>query len=177
MSQYSANNDQDICVGVITAVNGVKGYVKVRSFTNNPKDIAEFAKIFDENNNEYKLSIVTSKKDYVIVGIKGVTSRNEAERLRNIKLYIKRSELPEPGNDSYYHADLLGAEAVLSDGTKFGVVKNIVNFGAGDIIEIYDHNSEKTVYYPFTKQYVPDVNLKDKRVILEPLEEVIAASE
>jgi len=177
MSNKKLKSDYDICVGVITAVNGVKGYVKVRSFTEKPQDITAFRKVFDENANEYKLSIVTLKKDYIIVGIKGVNSRIAAEKLRNTKLFIKRSELPEAGNDEFYHADLIGLEAKLKNGTKFGVVKNIVNFGAGDIIEIYDFNSEKTVYYPFTKQFVPEMDLANKTITLEPLEEILAASE
>jgi 16S rRNA processing protein RimM len=177
MANKLPKSDYDVCVGVITSVNGVKGYVKIRSFTEHPQDIMTFKKIFDVSNKEYNINIINLKKDYVIAGIKGIDSRDEAEKLRNIRLYIKRSELPNAGQEEYYHADLLGLDAKLKDGTNFGLVKNIVNFGAGDIIEIYDLNSEKTIYYPFTKQYVPEINLEKRYIILEPLEEVLASSE
>ena len=71
----------------------------------------------------------------------------------------------------------MGLDAKLKNGTNFGVVKGVVNFGAGDILEIYDLNSEKTIYYPFTKQFVPEINLDKRHILLEPLEEVLAASE
>lgn len=177
MSIQRAKNDYDICVGVITSVNGVKGYVKIRSFTDNPQDLANFKKLFDESNKEYQINIITLKKDYIIAGIEGVASRNDAEKLRNTRLYIKRSELPSAGSNEFYHADLMGLDAKLKNGTNFGVVKGVVNFGAGDILEIYDLNSEKTIYYPFTKQFVPEINLEKRHILLEPLEEVLAASE
>ncbi len=169
--------DSDICVGVITAVHGVKGYVKIRTFTNKPADVTGFRNVFDEAGKTYKVSVVFPKKDYLIASIDGVIGRNAAETLRNTKLYIKRSELPETGDGEFYHADLVGMEAVNQDGSRFGIVKNIVNFGAGDILEIYDITSEKVVFYPFKKQFVPIIDLLQRQITLNPLEEVIAADD
>lgn len=177
MERNSAKLGNGICVGVITSVNGVRGHVKIRSFTEKPTDIANFIHIFDDNENVYNISIVAIKKDYVIAGIKGISNRDEAEKLRSTKLYIKRSELSEPGKDQYYHADLIGLEARSEEGVTIGIVKNLVNFGAGDILEVYDTTSEKVVYYPFTKQFVPEVNLNGKFLVLKPLEEIVAAGE
>jgi 16S rRNA processing protein RimM len=174
----ASSKDFDICVGVITSVNGVKGHVKIRSFTEKPSDIANFNALFDQDGKEvYKVSVVTSKKDYIIAGIAGISNRNEAEKLRNTKLFIKRSALPHSKGDEYYHADLVNLEARSEEGVQLGIVKNIVNFGAGDIIEIYDISTEKTIYYPFTKQFVPEVNIEKKYITLKPLEEVIAAAD
>ncbi len=169
--------DRSICVGVITSVHGVKGYVKIRSFTDNPVDVTSFSKVFDEEGKVYKINLVFPKKDYLIAAIEGVSSRNQAEDLRNTKLYIKRSELPTPASGEFYHADLIGMEAFLNDGSKFGIVKNVVNFGAGDILEIYDITSEKVIYYPFRKQFVPMVDIIQKSITLNPLEEVIASDD
>lgn len=170
--------DSDICIGVITSVNGVKGYVKIRSFTDKPGDIAKFDYIFNpESQQRFQISIVSTKKDYIVAKIDGVTTRSDAETFRNTKLCIKRSELPKVKDDEYYHTDLIGTEARSEEGVIVGIVKNVVNFGAGDILEIYDKTSENTLYYPFTKQFIPDVNLKDKYLILKPLEEVVAAVE
>lgn len=177
MKKDNAKADTGICVGVITSVNGVRGHVKIRSFTEKPTDIANFTNIFDDNNNSYKVSIVTTKKDYVIAGIEGINNRNEAEKLRSTKLYIKRSELSEPGKDQFYHADLIGVEARSEEGVVIGIIKNLVNFGAGDILEVYDMTSEKVVYYPFTKQFIPEINIQERYLILKPLEEIVAAGE
>jgi len=177
MSKKNVSNNFDICIGVITAVNGVKGNVKIRSFTESPDDISSFKLIYDENKNPYKISVVTSKKDYIIAGIDGIHNRNEAEKLRNTKLFINRSELPEPSNDEYYHADLIGLEARYKDGAIAGTIKNVVNFGAGDIIEIYDVSTEATLYIPFVKAQVPEVNINERYIIVAPAEELIAAND
>lgn len=178
MTKANASQDYDICVGVITSVNGVKGHVKIRSFTEKPGDVANFNEIYDEHGQKaYKISVITTKKDYIIAGIEGINNRNQAETLRNTKLFIKRSELPQPSSEEYYHADLVGIEARSEEGVQLGIVKNVLNFGAGDILEVYDISTEKTIYYPFTKQFIPEVNLKEKFLILKPLEEVIAAAE
>lgn len=169
--------DFNICVGVITSVSGVKGYVKVRSFTESPDDLARFDRIFDENQNEYKINLISTKRDALIIGVEGIDNRNDAEKLRNTKLFIERSALPKVANDEYYHADLIGMEVVLSNGYKYGMVKNIVNFGAGDIIEIYSYDAEKLIYYPFTKQYVPHVDFVDSKIVLQPLEEILATDD
>ena len=172
-----SQEDPDICIGVITSVHGVKGYVKIRTFTNKPTDVTSFNNVYDEDGNTYKVSVVFPKKDYLIAAIEGINNRNQAEPLRNTKLYIKRSELPTPKNNEFYHADLLGMEARSSDDSKFGIVKNVVNFGAGDILEIYDITSEKVVYYPFKKQYVPTIDINQRYITVNPLEEVITADD
>ncbi len=108
MLNSQQEHESSICIGVITAVNGVKGYVKVRSFTAKPEDITSFDRVFDDYGKVYELKIITLKKDYVIVSIEGISSRNDAEKLRNTKLYIARTSLPEVSNDEeYYHADLV----------------------------------------------------------------------
>ena len=177
MEKIDNNSDFNICVGIITAVNGVKGYVKIKSFTENPDDLTKFQQVFDEDNISYRISLVSQKRDYMIAGIEGVDNRNKAEKLRNKKLYIKRSELPDASEDEYYHADLVDLEARTEDGTKFGTVRDIVNFGAGDIIEVHDAALDRSVFYPFTKQFVPEINIKEGYVAFGVLEEVLAAEE
>ncbi|MFI4984238.1 MAG: ribosome maturation factor RimM [Rickettsiales bacterium] len=171
------DTSNDICVGVITSVSGVKGNVKVRSFTENLDDICHFSYVFDESSKQYKVSLVSKRKDFIIAAIEGISNRNEAETLRNTMLYIKRSELPAVKSDQFYHTDLIGSEAKLEDGGFIGSVKNILNFGAGDIIEIYDVAAERTIYYPFSKQFVVNVNTDAKSLILKPLEEIAATAE
>lgn len=168
----------DICVGVITSVNGVKGYVKIRSFTDKAGDIAKFDYVFNpETKQSFQISVITAKKDYFVGKIIGIESRSEAEELRNTKLYIKRTALPIVNDDEYYHADLIGTQARSEEGVTIGTIKNILNFGAGDILEVYDKTSENTLYYPFTKYFVPEINLGQRFVILKALEEVVAATE
>lgn len=178
MRKTKQEQDFDICIGIITSVNGVRGNVKIKSFTEKPEDIASFSNVFNpELNRSFKISVVTIKKDHLIASVDGISTRNEAEELRNTKLYIKRSELPQAKDGEYYHADLMGLEVCYQDGSKAGLIKNIVNFGAGDILEVYDLTSEKMFYYPFNKQYVTSVDLEAGRVEISRLEEIVASED
>jgi 16S rRNA processing protein RimM len=176
MKQNAVPQDKEVCIGVITSVSGVKGYVKIRSFTESPSDITKFNKVRDHMGNVFSyISLISEKKGYIIAGIHGINNRNDAEKLRNIKLFINRSEFPEPANEEYYHADLIGLEAKYEDGSPAGVLRNVVNFGAGDILEIYDILTEKTLYYPFNKQFVSWVNLENKYVVLSKIEDTVSS--
>lgn len=178
MRKTKQDNDLDICIGIITSVNGVRGNVKIKSFTEKPSDIADFQYVFNpESNRSFKIKVVTTRKDHLIASIEGIESRNEAELLRNTKLFIKRTELPQAKEGEYYHTDLMGLEVFYQDGVKAGFVKNIVNFGAGDILEVYDITSEKMFYYPFNKQYVSSVDLAAGSVSITRLEEIVASDD
>lgn len=177
-SNNALTTDYDLCVGVITSVNGVRGYVKIRSFTENSKDICAFKQIFDkETNSQYKIRLISAKKDYIIAGIDGISSREEAEKLRNTKLYIARTELPSLKKEEFYHADLIGMDVKTDEGISLGVVRNLVNFGAGDILEIQDPITEKVSFYPFNKQFILEVNKQDRVITATALEEVLAADD
>jgi 16S rRNA processing protein RimM len=175
MTKSNLQKDNKICVGVITSVNGVRGQVKIRSFTETPVDIANFNNVVDEEGISYNINSVLAKKDYIIAGIEGVKTRNEAETLRNKKVFIDRSELPELHSDEFYHADLVGMEVRNLDGMTIGFIKNVVNFGAGDILEISDISNDKSTYYPFKKQFVPEVDLVKGFVVVDFQEEIIAS--
>ena len=168
--------ENNVCIGVITAVNGIKGYVKVRQFTESPSDIENFTGIFDDSGNSLKFRLITEKKGYVIAAIEGVSSRNQAQFFVGKQLYISRLDLPPTNENEFYHADLFGMAVRTAHGSFNGVVKGIFNFGAGDIIEIHDYNSEKTLYYPFKKQWVTHVDLSGRFLIINHPEEFVASA-
>jgi 16S rRNA processing protein RimM len=110
-------------------------------------------------------------KATVIAKLKGITDRNTAETLNGVELYIERSQLPETEDeDDFYHADLIGLQARLEDGTVLGEVLDLPNFGAGDLIEIGDRKSGQSELYPFTKAVVPTISIKDGYVVVVPPE-------
>jgi 16S rRNA processing protein RimM len=179
MAISSVERDYDICIGVITSAHGVKGNVKVHTFTARPSNVKDFIEIFDINGILYKLSVVSlpSKAGYLIAKIEGINSRNDAELLCHKKLYVKRSTLPAiQEEDEFYHADLYGMIVRSQDGEVIGTVQNILNYGANDILEVSDTNSEKVMLYPFNKQFVQQINIKERYLVLELLEEVVVGS-
>ena len=160
-----------LLLGVIVGAKGIKGEVKVKSFTQNPEDIAAYGPLKDASGAiTYQLKVVGLSKGLPVVRIKGISDRNGAEALKGTELYVGRDKLPETTeDDEYYHADLIGLQAVFRDGTTFGTILRLHDFGAGDMLEIVpDGKSEKgAVLVPFTAEMVPEVNIAKGQVVVE----------
>ena len=158
-----------ILVATITGAHGIKGEVKLRSFTDKPEDVAAYGPLYDETGRRFEVSVRARAKGAVVAAIKGVTDRNAAEDLRGTKLYMPRAALPEPAADEFYYADLIGLRAELADGTSLGTVTGVANFGAGDVIEIA--GGKRTLDLPFTAEIVRDVDIAGERIVIEMPEE------
>ena len=129
--------DSRICVGVIVGAHGVRGLVRVKSFTEEPADIAAYGPLGDAKcARQYALDVTGSAKGVLLARIDGVADRNAAEALKGTELYIDRDALPQPDEDEFYHTDLIGLPALLADGSAYGTVRALHEFGAGDMIEI-----------------------------------------
>ena len=115
----------------------------------------------------FELRLIGAGKGVVIARLSGVEDCNQAEVLRGLRLYLPRSALPQPEAEEYYHADLIGLEAVLGDGTPVGRVRAIHDFGAGDTLELARPDAPP-VMVPFTRAVVPQVELAAGRLVLDP---------
>jgi 16S rRNA processing protein RimM len=170
------SSEPRICVGVITGAQGVRGAVRVKSFTAVPEDVASYGPVEDETaRRQLTLRLVGHAKGVVVATIAGIDDRDAAEALKGVRLYVKRSALPEAGEEEYYHADLLGLEAVLRDGTVLGRVRAVHEYGAGDSIEV-ERAAGGTVLVPFTRAAVPVVDLAGGRLVIEPPEGLLGAA-
>ncbi len=157
-----------VCVGVITGAHGVRGAVRVKSFTAEPGDITRYGPLEDESGERhFRLRLVGSATGVQIAQLAGINDRNRAEALRGLRLYLPRDALPPPGEEEYYHADLIGLEAALADGTPVGHVRAVHDFGAGDTLEI-ERAEGPPVMVPFTRAIVPIVDLAAGRLVLDP---------
>ena len=157
-----------VCVGVVTGPHGVQGAVRIKSFTEAPEDVARYGPLADETGvRRFELRLVGAGKGVVIARLSGVADRNQAEALRGLRLYLPRSALPQPDAEEFYHADLIGLEAVLGDGTPLGRVRAIHDFGAGDTLELARPGAPP-VMVPFTRAVVPNVELAAGRLVLDP---------
>ena len=111
--------------------------MRIKSFTANPEDVARYGPLEDESGERrLSLRLVGSAKGVVIARLAGIADRDRAEALRGLRLYLPRAALPPAGQEEYYHADLIGLEAALADGTALGHVRAVHDFGAGDTLEI-----------------------------------------
>jgi 16S rRNA processing protein RimM len=142
--------------------------VRVKSFTAAPAAIAAYGALADDSGTRrIELELVGAGKGVLLARINGVDDRNAAERLKGLRLYVRRADLPPPDEGEFYAADLIGLSAERADGTRFGVVRAVNDFGAGASIDIEDE-AGKTVVVPFTAAAVPVVDVAGKRVVVVP---------
>jgi 16S rRNA processing protein RimM len=161
-----------ICVARIGAAHGVRGAVKLWTFTEDPLAVKYYGPLTTKDGaRQFEVAHVREARDHLVATLKGIATREEAERLNGLELYIAREKLPATGEDEYYYADLIGLAAVTTADAPIGRVVAIHNFGAGDIIEIAPPRGS-TLLLPFTNAVVPTVDLAGGRVVIELPEEV-----
>jgi 16S rRNA processing protein RimM len=160
-----------ICVARIGAAHGVRGAVKLWTFTEDPLAVKHYGPLTTKDGTrQFEVTHAREAKDHLVATLKGIATREEAERLNGVELYIARDKLPEADEGEYYHADLIGLAAVTTTEQPIGCVIAIHNFGAGDIIEIAPPHGP-TLLLPFTNAVVPTVDLAGGRVVIELPEE------
>lgn len=160
-----------VCVGVIVGAHGVRGAVKIKSFTAEPGDVAAYGPLSDEaGKRRFVVRAIGQAKGSIMATVEGVEDRDAAEALRGTRLYADRASFPEPEEDEFYHADLIGLRAEDRAGAAIGRVRAVYNHGAGDMVEIaLDQGG--TVLLPFTRATVPVVDLRAGRVVVDLPEE------
>jgi len=161
-----------ICVARIGAAHGVRGAVKLWTFTEDPFAVKRYGTLSTKDGaRQFEVTEAREAKGHLVATLKGVTTRDEAERLNGVELYVAREKLPATEAGEYYHTDLIGLAAVTTGDAPLGRVVAIHNFGAGDIIEIAPP-AGATMLLPFTNAVVPTVDLKSGRVVIELPEEI-----
>ena len=156
-----------VCVARIGAAHGVRGEVRLWTFTEDPLAVLRYGPLSTKDGARLlEVARAREARDHLVAALKGVTTRDDAERLNGVELYIARDKLPATDDDEYYHADLIGLAAVGADGAPVGRVVAIHNFGAGDIIEIAPPQGP-TLMLPFTNAVVPTVDIAGGRVVIE----------
>lgn len=159
-----------VCLGAIVGVHGIRGEVKVKSFSDNEKNLTRYGALSNERGDKtFRLKIVGRSKELLRVKIEGVDDRNTAETLVGTGLYVSRDKLPSLAEEEFYHTDLIGLEARDKSGTVVGKVNALYNFGAGDLIEIKTPHGALEML-PFTKTYVPVINIKEQFIIVEMMQ-------
>lgn len=161
-----------VCVARIGAAHGVRGAVRLWTFTEDPLAVKDYGPLMTKDGTrQFEVTHAREAKDHLVVTLKGVASRDDAERLNGLELYVPRERLPETDDGEYYHTDLIGLAAVTTTDQPLGKVIAIHNFGAGDIIEIAPPQGA-TMLLPFTNAVVPTVDLAGGRVVIELPQEV-----
>lgn len=161
--------EQRVCVGVIAGAHGVRGAVRIKSFTAREEDIAAYGAVTDRaGNRSWTLRLGGGRtRGQLIARIDGVEDREAAEALKGVRLYVPRAALPETDEEEFYYVDLIGLAADLVDGGTLGRVIGVHEFPAGDVLEVQMAGGQ-TVLVPFTKEIVPVVDPEAGRVVIDP---------
>lgn len=156
-----------ICLGQIGAAHGIRGEVRLRSFTAAPAAIADYGPLEAEDGSVLEIESLRAAKDHFVVRFAGIKDRNAAERLTKLKLYVPRERLPElDAGDEFYHADLIGLAVVDPGGSLIGSVVAVHNFGGGDLIEVRPDDERPTQILPFDEASVPAVDIAGGRMVV-----------
>lgn len=158
-----------ICVGAIAGAFGVKGELRLKSFTADPEALADYSPLCTEDNSRsFAITLDRPVKGGFAARIDGITTKEQADALRGTRLYARRDQLPSLPDDEFYHADLIGLAVFDTGGAELGRVKSVLNHGAGDLLEIHGPGLKSTALLPFTRDAVPTVDLASGRIIADP---------
>jgi len=161
-----------ICVARIGAAHGVRGAVRLWTFTEDPLAVTRYGPLSTKDGaRRFEITDAREARDHLVATLKGVATREEAERLNGVELFVAREKLPATDENEYYHADLIGLAAVTAQDEPLGRVIAVHNFGAGDIIEIAPSQGA-TMLLPFSNAVVPMVDLAVGRVVIELPDEI-----
>lgn len=168
-----------VLLGVVAAPHGVRGLVRIRSYTENPMAIASYGPLSDETGRkQYRVEALSTVKEAVLARIEGVADRTAAEALRGLRLYVERERLPATAEREWYEADIIGLAAVGQDGRDWGKVIAFHDFGAGRTMEISGGSASRSpVMLPFTVEAVPEVDVEGGKVVVEPPAGVLPGGE
>ena len=163
-----------ITVAAIAGAFGVRGEVRLKSFTADPQAVAEYGPLTDDRGRTYEVTLDRPVKGGFAARLSGVTSKEAADALRGTRLTVARDRLPSLPDDEFYHADLIGLTVLDTGGATLGRVKAVLDHGAGDLLEVQRPDGE-TALLPFTRAAVPTVDLASGRVIADPPDGVFDA--
>jgi len=166
-------------IAKIGAPHGIKGHVKLKIFLEDISLLKKLKPLQFQDGEIIEIGNIKIQGKSHVAYIKNINNRNQAEVLKNKTIYAQSSLLPPPDEEEFYYSDLIGLDARNESGESIGTVKNVMDFGAGDIIEILYNDSKKTELFPFTNQIIPVINIADNYIIISQpdIHEVIDTEE
>lgn len=160
-----------VCLGAISGAFGVRGEVRLKSFTATPEDIATYGPLTSEDGrHSFTVTLTGQTSGALTARLSGIATREQADALRGVRLHVPRARLPALPEDEFYHADLIGLDVFDTGGAALGRVKAVLNHGASDLLEILAPGQTATVLLPFTQDAVPTVDLAARRIVADPPE-------
>jgi 16S rRNA processing protein RimM len=158
-----------VAVARIGAAHGIRGEVKLFVHADDPMDLTRLGALEDASGaRRFRIASLRPVKDHAIARFEGIADRTAAKALTNLDLYVPRERLPKLDAGRYYHADLVGLRIEATSGETLGTVAAVLNFGAGDVLEIEPAGGGERAMVPFVDRFVPEVDVAGGRVVIDP---------
>jgi 16S rRNA processing protein RimM len=167
---------RDVLLGVVIGAQGLKGEVKVKTFTETPETLAAYGPLHTKDGREMRVTFLRAIKDGAVAQLHGVNDRSSAEALKGTELFVSRDALPDADAGEFYHTDLVGLRAEDTEGRAIGSVRAVHNFGAGTVIEIVRENGDE-VFLSFTREVAREIDLKGGRIVIAEPQDIEAEKE
>jgi 16S rRNA processing protein RimM len=164
---------RDVLLGAVIGAQGLKGEVKVKTFTERPDRLGAYGPLHTKDGTRFRVLSVREGKDSAVVALEGVNDRSAAEALKGAELFVPRAALPKEDAGEFYHADLIGLRAEDTEGRAMGAVRAVHNFGAGDVLEIVRDDGDE-VFLPFTRDVAQQIDIEGGRIVIAAPEEIEA---
>jgi len=166
-------------MGEFGRAHGLNGEIRLKSYTGIPQAIASYGPLLGADGRRIELTDIRqaggASPDLLVVRVKGITDRNGAEALNRLALYLPRERLgTTQDDDEFFTADLVGLDVLDTNGTHLGTVADVPNYGGGDLIEIRPALGGATALLPFTKAFVPELDIAGGRIVVDPPEDLFA---
>jgi 16S rRNA processing protein RimM len=162
------SSERRVILAIVGAAHGLRGEVRVRSFTEDPLAFGNYGPLTGSDGRSYRVLSARPAGNMVIARLEGIGDRAAAEALNGLELSVHRSALGSPAGDEYYHADLIGLKAVDPGGNDYGKVVAIHNFGAGDVLELR-RDGKASRMIPFSGAAVPSIEPEAGRIVIDPV--------
>ena len=159
-------------VGKIINTHGLRGDVKIVTWTDYPEDFEEIDKVYIRRKTGDEVLTITNvkyQKNNIIVKFKEIADINEAEKYKNLVLYADREDLPELEEGAHYIADLIGLDVVDEEGELIGVLVDVFNTGANDIYDV-KREGKKNLLLPVIDEVVKNIDLVNKKITVHVME-------
>lgn len=157
-----------VLLAVVGSAHGIKGEVRVKTFTGDPLALADYSPLFAKDGRRFEITAIRPANTVVVVRLKGVNDRNQAEALNGTELYGDRAALPAGDDGEFFHDELVGLAVRDDTGAVIGKVRAVQNFGAGDILELA-LNDGREALIPFSHDAVPDVDIAAGSIRIDPI--------
>ncbi len=171
-NKNTMNDTNMVLVARVTSAHGIRGLVKVQSFTSIPEDFANYSPLFDENGKEVDIKISGEAKGMFLAQVNGITTRNDAEDIKGLSIYANRDSLGDLEDGEFFLNDIVDLDIADSEGKIYGTVEKVVNYGSCDLLQVKS-KSNKTFLVPMIEEHVELIDFDNNKVIVHGVKQLM----